>query len=249
VIVRQLHELSGYDIVGLTEVRASSIKKYVDALSASGNTFLGVNTATGRSDRFVLAYNTKRLQILSGYEMHRYGDWLLNSQGNDGIWRHRSPLVGHFRDRESGVEFIVTVNHLARGNENIRRRQAGGLRKWAEAQSLPLIAIGDYNFDYDFHTKTGNMAFQLFTKDNVWKWVRPEKLIDSNWADNNPRLPLDQRTDRYPDSILDFIFVAGPAKDWQAKSWVVVRQGDFPDSDETSDHRPVAAVVGLLSGQ
>jgi hypothetical protein len=31
VIVRQLHDLSGYDIVGLTEVRASSIKKYVDA--------------------------------------------------------------------------------------------------------------------------------------------------------------------------------------------------------------------------
>ena len=46
VIVRQLHDLSGYDIVGLMEVKASSIKKYVDALSASGNTFLSVNTAT-----------------------------------------------------------------------------------------------------------------------------------------------------------------------------------------------------------
>jgi hypothetical protein len=29
---------------------------------------------------------------------------------------------------------------------------------------------------------------------------------------------------------------------------VVVRPGDFPDSDETSDHRPVAAVVELPSG-
>ena len=95
--------------------------------------------------------------------------------------------MGHFRDRESGVDFLITVNHLARGNENIRRRQAAGLRKWAEAQSLPLIAIGDYNFDYDFRTKAGNMAFQLFTKDNVWKWLRPEELVDSNWADNNPR--------------------------------------------------------------
>ena len=26
------------------------------------------------------------------------------------------------------------------------------LRKWAEAQGLPPFAIGDYNFDYDFHT-------------------------------------------------------------------------------------------------
>ena len=48
---------------------------------------------------------------------------------------------------------------------------------------------------------------------------------------------------------LDFIFVAGPAQQWQAKSWVVVRPGDFPDSGETSDHRPVAAVVELDVGQ
>jgi hypothetical protein len=141
VIVYQLHELSGYDIVGLTEVKSSSINKYVDALSASGNTFLSINTATEGSDRVVLAYNTKRLQLLSGYEMHRFGDWQLNSQGDDGRWRHRSPLVGHFRDRESGVDFLVTVNNLARGDENIRRRQAAGLRKWAEAQSLPLISF------------------------------------------------------------------------------------------------------------
>jgi len=31
VIVRQLHNLPGYDIVGLAEVKAGSIKKYVDA--------------------------------------------------------------------------------------------------------------------------------------------------------------------------------------------------------------------------
>jgi hypothetical protein len=78
VIVSQLHELPGYDIAGLTEVRASSIKKYVDALSASGNTYLSINTATGGSDRIVLAYNSKRLQLLSGYELHRFSDWLLN---------------------------------------------------------------------------------------------------------------------------------------------------------------------------
>jgi hypothetical protein len=50
-------------------------------------------------------------------------------------------------------------------------------------------------------------------------------------------------------TILDFIFVAGPAQQWQAKSRVVVRPGDFPDSDETSDHRPVAGVVELHAGQ
>jgi hypothetical protein len=50
-------------------------------------------------------------------------------------------------------------------------------------------------------------------------------------------------------SILDFIFVAGPTQQWQAKSWVVVRSRDFPDLGETSDHRPVAGVVELAVGQ
>jgi hypothetical protein len=147
------------------------------------------------------------------------------------------------------VEALGRVRSMRISNLNIRRRQAAGLRKWAEAQSLPLLAIGDYNFDYNFHDKAGNRAFQLFTKYNVWEWLRPEKLIDSIWADNDPRLPDVLRTDRYPASILDFIFVAGPAQQWQAKSWVVVRPGDFPDSDETSDHRPVAGVVELPLGQ
>ena len=90
---------------------------------------------------------------------------------------------------------------------------------------LPLLAIGDYNFDYNFHTKTGNKAFQLFTRDGVWKWLRPEKLIDSNWSDTNPRLPDDQRTDRYPDSILDFIFVAGRRSSGrQSLGWLLGRE-------------------------
>jgi hypothetical protein len=44
---------------------------------------------------------------------------------------------------------------------------------------------------------------------------------------------------------LDFVFVAGPAKEWTAKSWVVVSDGDFPDAAETSDHRPVAVSVEM----
>ncbi len=51
--------------------------------------------------------------------------------------------------------------------------------------------------------------------------------------------------DKYPDSILDFVFVASAAKDWQAESYVVVREGDFPDSDQTSDHRPIIMTLAL----
>ena len=34
-------------------------------------------------------------------------------------------------------------------------------------------------------------------------------------------------------------FVAGAAKDWNAECQVIVREGDFPDDESTSDHRPV----------
>ena len=68
-IARELRELSGYDIVGLSEVTPTSVRLYVDALSAGGDTFLSVHSATGRSDRLVLAFNTKRLQLLGGYRL------------------------------------------------------------------------------------------------------------------------------------------------------------------------------------
>ena len=74
---------------------------------------------------------------------------------------------------------------------------------------------------------------------DVWQWLKPNPLIDTNWSDD--RRVTDHRVDRYPDSILDFIFVANQAKDWKGKSTVVVRDGDFPDNDQTSDHRPIIA--------
>ena len=71
----------------------------------------------------------------------------------------------------------------------------------------------------------------------VWQWLKPDPLVDSNWADDrdNPG------KDRYPDSILDFVFVANGAKNWRGEADVIVREGDFPDSDKTSDHRPIIA--------
>ena len=125
----------------------------------------------------------------------------------------------------------------ARGDAEFRAQQAGALREWARNKSTPIIAIGDYNFDYDFNTQKGNAAFDEFLKDGVWKWIKPVELIDTNWSDDG------NGHDRYPDSMLDFNFVAGAAKHWNAKCRVIVRDGDFPDDDETSDHRPVELIL------
>ena len=69
-------------------------------------------------------------------------------------------------------------------------------------------------------------------------WVEPEKLVDTNWSDRD-----DDEVDDYPHSCLDFTFVAGKAKLWHSRSRVIVRDGDFPDDDKTSDHRPVELVT------
>ncbi len=73
--------------------------------------------------------------------------------------------------------------------------------------------------DYDFHTQQGNEAFQAFLAAPVLQWVKPATLVDTNWADRNG----DGRDD-YPDSLLDFAWVAGPAKEWTAEAVVVVQR-------------------------
>jgi hypothetical protein len=70
--------------------------------------------------------------------------------------------------------------------------------------------------------------------------VEPSELIDTNWYDN-PREP--DGDDDYPGSILDFAFVAGPAKDWKSVCNVIVREDDFPDDEKTSDHRPYELII------
>ena len=46
---------------------------------------------------------------------------------------------------------------------------------WAASQKLPVIACGDYNFDWFFPTEKGNAAFDYFLEEGVWTWVRPER--------------------------------------------------------------------------
>jgi hypothetical protein len=72
-IARELQQFADYAVVGLSEVRPSAAKQFVDALSAGANeTFLSVQSATGMDDRLLLAWRAKPLKLLAGYELHRY---------------------------------------------------------------------------------------------------------------------------------------------------------------------------------
>lgn len=46
----------------------------------------------------------------------------------------------------------------------------------------------------------------------------------------------------YPDSMLDFNFVAGAAKGWKTECRIFVRDGNFPVDDKTRDQRPVELI-------
>jgi len=228
VILAQMKELGKYDIIALSETPPKTEDLWQSVLP-NGVAVLGT---TGDSDRLCFVYNGERFEQIRVIELAKFDKFTLNP-GNQ-----RSPLIVHLRDKATGYEFLVLNNHLARGNAEQRKTQALGLSAWAREQILPLIAVGDYNFDYDFPTKSGNEAFRAFLADGVWKWNEPRELIDSNWDDRDK-----DGKDNYPDSLLDMVFTAGPAKDWAIEVNVIVRDGDFPDDNKTSDHRPVRVAV------
>ena len=227
VIAEQIKELGPYDVYAFTEVLPSAEELFTDTL---GKNFKLIMSRSGYRDRLAIAFDVRKFELVKSFEIKE-----INFQN-----RYRSPLVVQLKDMESGIEFYVMNNHLARGKAEVREAQAEQLVEWGRKQLLPVIALGDYNLDYVFATDKGNSAFPKMMKDNVWKWVRPEEMIDTNWYDN-PQDP--DGKDDYPGSLLDFAFVLGPAKDWNAICKVIVRPGDFPDDETTSDHRPFGLII------
>jgi endonuclease/exonuclease/phosphatase family metal-dependent hydrolase len=235
-------------IVALSEVEPRNAIPYRQAIAAGLGTDVDfVTSASGGfqdTDSLMLVVDRKRFAIEEAVEIHRYGGITANfnvetpESDEFGTVRARSPLLVRLRDRISDRTFHLFVLHLARGEADLRTDQARVLRRWAEDhRDEPVIAAGDFNFDYEFRTSRGNAAYDAMIEGGVWEWLKPDPLIDSNWTDDR----TNPGRDLYPGSILDFVFVANGARQWRGESDVVVRPGDFPDTDRTSDHRPIIA--------
>lgn len=224
-IIAQLNsDMPSFDILALSEVPPADIER----LSEYFGQRLGVVDASLGDDRLIIAWSD-RFENASPVSIG----------GPDfAPGYHRAPLAVCLSDSKSGCEFIVMNNHLARGDAPLRKRQAELLVDWARNQTLPVIAVGDYNMDYDFRRTAGNDAFVAMLSDGIYKWVRPKEMVDTNWFD-----PEGDGIDNYAGSMLDFTFVAGPAMQWKVTAEVVVRAGDFPDDDTTSDHRPLLTTI------
>lgn len=218
----ELITAEGAAIVALQEVPGDDAPLFVPTGWES------VLSGSGGRDRLQVVFDPRYLELLDQSEPTRLAGIEVNP-GN-----HRSPQMVLLRDKETGIEFWLVNVHQARGNEDLRNQQAIALREWARSQSKAVLVIGDLNFDYDFRTRQGNASFGELVRDNILEWIEPKELIDTNWSDRNG-----DGIDDYPDSMLDGVLVAGPAKDWRLKVDVIVEPGDFPDDSETSDHRPI----------
>jgi endonuclease/exonuclease/phosphatase family metal-dependent hydrolase len=168
-----IQRIDGVDIWGLSEVADDrTVLTFLNA-AKSGETgqfryFLG---RSGRSDRLAVIYNRSKLELLETRELH-YVQF-----ERDG---HRAALIGHFKQRATGRTFLFMVNHLARDPDDLRHRQAGLLYEFGRKEPEPVIAVGDYNFDWEVTGGENNHdpGFDRMTAGDVFQWVRPGELVD-----------------------------------------------------------------------
>lgn len=214
------------DLWGLSEVTSSRWPE--NLTKAVGDNFKMVlgnkNEALVESDHLLAIYNADKFTLIRSEEL----EYLRFGKG-------RAPLVLHLKmNRPDSTELLFMVNHLHRGSEHKRHKQSMGLNKWAKKQKLPIIAVGDYNFDWKLpqEKKDWDKGYDLMTADGVFEWVRPKTLVKT------------QCSEKY-NSVLDFAFVANGAKKWPSQSRILVSDGDCPDTLMTSDHRPVELMINI----
>ena len=229
VIAARVAGESDVDIWGFSEVEG---EKFVQALEAAaedgeGADYASILGASGSGDRLLIVFDADRLTLLATEELEE-----INIGG-----RVRAPLIALFRDTAGGQVFYFMVNHLYRSRSNHRHRQSQMLKEWAERQDHAVIAVGDYNYDWDVidGESDHDRGFDLLTEDGVFSWIRPAEL-------RRTQCSADEQGNCQYNSVLDFIFAAHLPASWIAESDIIAVPGDFPDDETSSDHRPVRGV-------
>jgi len=223
VIGDRIAAFQDVDLWGLAEVNRAGYQTPLEMAAEVGENanYGSVLSVSGGGDRLLALYDRSRFTLIDSWE-----EDAINTTGNA-----RAALVLQLRVTTGGQEFLFMVNHLYRSRDDERHQQAELLNAWAARQTLPVIAVGDYNFDWAVSGGQHDAGYDLMTAGERFAWVRPETLVTtqcSGW-------PCEFN------SVLDFVFTAGAAQTWRAESEIVVLPGDFPDDNTTSDHRPVLA--------
>ena len=231
-IAEELVDFDEVDIWGFVEVGSDDDAELfeIGAETARGAEFSRVVSESGDEDRLAIVYNSERFELIDSDELD-----YINPTG-----RLRSPLVAMFKDTVTGQEFAFMVNHLKSKTDPDSRRerneQSTLLNEWARDAAeygLPVIAVGDYNYYYETDGSRYEQGLDLLIADGVFEWIAPEELVLTQCTVDGNRCVFN--------SVVDFVFVSGQAQTWNGISEIVVREGDLPDDEQTSDHRPVLA--------
>ncbi|MGB5623738.1 MAG: endonuclease/exonuclease/phosphatase family protein, partial [Gammaproteobacteria bacterium] len=216
-IATQLRKSEGIDIWGLTEVWQKQGWPETLRLGAEkgGDTAYGsLLGSTGANDRMLILYRRDRLELLASEE-------ILEARATE---RHAAPLAAHFRPGEGPDFMIVVVNFSDQASR--RAQQSAGLAAWAQAQTLPVVAVGSFNFD--LREDESDTEFDRFLASAGWSWLRPEPNIGT-WCGRRGR-------------IADNVLLGGEARSWRSDASVMYPQNNYcPDDVRSSDHRPVLA--------
>lgn len=220
------------EIVALQEVAEEDAPRYRAVLGTGWESILGSNRGELHQ---LLLFDGRSLQLVGYWELGTYDGVVIIPDPSRSS--RRAPLVAEFVAEADGSRFRVVAVHLTRGNTDQRMLEAYLLRRFMEESPVPVIALGDFNFDLAFDPETGepaqgNASWAAFTAGTAIRWLQPERLVDTQWSDAGGR-------DRYPNSILDFVFASD--RHWEGSAEILVVPGDFPDTPQTSDHRPVRA--------
>lgn len=226
IAIQLRDDFNNIDVFGLQEVNSEDVMEVYTAIAGldEDGTYQYIYGKTGNSIRLGLLVNSAKFEVADVEEI----DFGLSPT------RTRFPLAATLVSKTSGAEVVVVVTHFARGNEQNRFTQANLLRQWGEDRDKPIIALGDFNFDYNIITNQRHGSYDSLTESGYFKWVEPRFRVDTSWSGDGQ--------DSYPDQILDFVFAGGTATDWSAVSYVYVREGDFPDNGNSADHRPVFGI-------
>lgn len=228
VIAETLRAVEGVEVWGLSEVLPSwEVQLRAAAGEASGRDYESVLGTTGGGDRLMVLFDAERFDELGHFELHD-----INFER-----RVRSPLVVELLDRESGVSFLFMVNHLYRSQANRRLEQSRQLREWAAIERRPVIAVGDYNYDWHFRNGEADHdpGYDELVAGDTLTWVRPDVLVPTQCS-------------RF-DSVLDFVFAGGVARSWRSESRILEDVSAFcPDDNSHSDHLPVLATFDVSTG-
>ena len=218
--IAQLDEtLNGVDIWGFSNVRKAEVLRYIGAhirKEAKEGSYQYIMGRSGGRQHLGIIFNTDNLSLVQSYELTH-----MNIES-----RVRAPLVGEFIHGDTGVHFLVVVNHLYVNQSKGRHRQAEMLNMWANNRPFPIIAIGDFHFEWELDGETRDAGFDLLTKGDVFTWVRPELLVPTQCNSN---------------SIQDFVFAAGTAKTWKSQSQIQFSESTYCPDDDESAHRPIVA--------